>query len=181
MTDLEIRRREALSRLASFHCFRQGEPDSFTWQRIRYFQHILEEVESLRREAAWMRPEAIQLLRDLEAGAVLYDPDFTMAHSLTYVAPDNRVHLRDSGYVLLYAIDCDVDQLKAEIEPVMQQIKYDAPRREAEIQAQIEETHRQWKRDAKQRDKRKKAEDEQPAEPATEDYVQPMLLELATA
>lgn len=125
-----------------------------------------------------MQPATIQLLRDIEAGAVLYDPEFTMRHTFTFIGDGDRVYLRDSGLSLLFAIDCDFEQLRAEIEPIILQIKREAlGRYRAELESSAQTLHR-WKQEARARDKRKKVEaDRSPLEGSQ----QMSLLELETS
>lgn len=84
-------------------------------RKSSYFQEVLETVEYFRRQARFVRSETIEMLRLLEDGAVLYDPDDRYPHVFTYIDYDDRVHLRDSGRVLLFAIDCNLNQIRAEM------------------------------------------------------------------
>lgn len=181
MSEHEANRGAALWRQTSHFCWRDFEDDgagAVTRVQIRHYEHVLETVELYRRQAAHMQPTTIQLLRDIEAGAVLYDADDTMRHTYTYIDDANRVHLRDSGLSLLFAIDCDYEQLRAETLPIIEQIKREALGNFRAAQESAAETYRRWNQETKARDKRKKAEGMQAD---TEEYVQPRLLELAGA
>jgi hypothetical protein len=75
-----------------------------------------------------MPRESIQQLRDIEAGATLTALDDTHRCVGLFTGFDSagKVHLSESGYALLFAIDCDVEQLAAEIEPIIEQIRQEA-------------------------------------------------------
>lgn len=163
MGDLDIQRRDALWRQTSYFCWREfeQEPNKPAIAQILHYEHILETVEHYRRQAAYTQPATLQLLRDIEAGAVLYDPDDTMRHTFTCIGDGDRVHLRDSGLSLLFAIDCDYEQLKAEIEPIINQIKREALGNFRAAQERDAETYRRWNRETKTR---KKAKCEPPAQ-----------------
>lgn len=64
-----------------------------------------------------IKQETIQALRDIEAGAVIYDPDDSRRALAPYTYIDNadQLHLRDSGYILLYALDCNIEAIASEL------------------------------------------------------------------
>lgn len=101
-----IARRNTLSAWAFEQSFKR---------KSSYFQELIDTVEFFRNQAQFVRADTVQLLRELEVGAVLYDRDDALPHIFTCIDNDDRVMLRDSGRVLLLAIDCDLNQIRDEI------------------------------------------------------------------
>lgn len=85
-------------------------------RKTDYLQELITVVTFFKRQAEYVNPHTLLLLRALENGLELYDHDDSLAHMFTCIDNDNRVKPRDSGIVLLFAIDCDLDALRTELE-----------------------------------------------------------------
>jgi hypothetical protein len=104
--DTNIARRNTLSKWA----FEQSHKC-----KSSYFQELIDTVEFFHKQARFVQPSTIQLLREIEIGGVVYDHDDTMPHIFTCIDTDDRVLLRDSGRILLFAIDCDIEQFMEDV------------------------------------------------------------------
>jgi len=84
-------------------------------RKTSYYQEVIDTVQFFQKQAEYIRPETVEFLRMIEAGAVVYDHDDVYPHIFTCIDSTDRVMLRDSGRILLFAIDCSLEMLMGEI------------------------------------------------------------------
>ena len=99
-------RQNALSAIAFSQSYKTKE---------NYFTEVLRTVEYFRKQSKFIPADTIEMLRHVEAGMVLFDHDDSLPHVFTCIDATDRVHLRDSGFALLYSIDCDIHALTTEL------------------------------------------------------------------